>query len=390
MVQFTIAPTADMPISSLHIAILNYIVSQQRNEPFLVCIDDLESEKNLEGKDSEIMQILEKFALKHTSVFHQSEHLNLYQTLALRLLKEKKAFICKCLRDSSCSNNCKELSSKEHETLKSAKERFLIRLTGDSSIVIMQEDGKPSYAFASATDEMMSGVIMIIQEEQHLKDYPKQIAIQKLLGYEKSIETISIPSILNAPSLLSLFEEGFVPDAILNYLLLLANPQTPQEIFTLPNAIKFFSLDDIPTSSPTFELDKLRHINREHLKLMDNKQLSTLFGFADADIGKLAKFYLTKECFTIKALESKIRPIFTPKTFSWKWAKEMKLLSEIIFQAPYFEEFEPFKAHLKAQSKLEDDTLLPALNQLLTNSEERVELSELYPFIKSYILEVTS
>ena len=390
MVQFTIAPTADMPINSLRIAILNYVVSQQKGTPFLVRIDDLESEKNIEGKDSEIMQILEKFALKHHSVFHQSEHLNLYQTLALRLLKEKKAFICKCLSDSSCNNNCQERSSKEHEALKSAKEKFLIRLIEDSSVVIMQEDGKPSYTFASATDDMMSGITMIIQEEQYLKDYAKQIAIQKLLGYEKSIESISIPSISNAPSLLSLFEEGFVPDAILNYLLLLNNPRLSQEIFTLPYAIEFFSLDDIPTSFPTFELDKLRHINREHLKLMDDKQLSTLFGFADADIGQLAKFYLTKECFTIKDLEAKIRPIFTPKDFSGKWGKEMKQLSEIIFQAPYFETFEPFKAHLMAQSKLEDDTLLLALNQLLTNSEERVELNELYPFIKSYILEVAS
>ncbi len=390
MVQFTIAPTADMTINSLRIAILNYVVSQQKAKPFVVRIDDLESEKNIEGKDSEIMQILEKFALKHHSVFHQSEHLNLYQTLALRLLKEEKAFVCKCLIDSSCNNNCKEFSSKEHEALKSAKEKFLIRLTEDSSVVIMQEEGKPSYAFASATDDMMSGITMIIKEEQYLTDYPKQLQIQKLLAYENSIDVIAIPSISNVPSLLSLFEEGFIPDAILNYLLLLTNPQTPQEIFTLPYAIEFLSLDDIPTSSPTFELDKLRNINREHLKLMEDKQLSTLFGFADADIGQLAKFYLTKECFSIKDLEANILPIFNPKDFSGKWGKEMKQLSEIIFQAPYFETFEPFKAHLMAQSKLEDDTLLPALNQLLTNNEEHVELSELYPFIKSYILEVAS
>lgn len=390
MLRFTTSPTRDLEINDLYCAILNYLISQQRNEPFLIRIEDLESAKNIEGKDSEIMQILEKFALKHNDQFHQSEHLNLYQTLALPLLKEKKAFICKCLLDSRCNNNCQEFSSKEIETIKSEKEKFIIRLTEDSSVIIMKEDGKPSYTFATATDDMMSGITLIIEPEKAFKNSPKQLHIQKLLGYDKEITHSPLPSIQETPSLQWLFEEGFVPDAILNYLLLLGNPNAPIEIFTLPQAIEWFKPKSIPTTESLFELKKLRAINREHLKRMKDKELSTLFNFADADIGKLAKVYLEEECSTLKELEAKINPIFKAKDFSGKWGEEMQLLSEIIFQAPPFETFDAFWQHLTTQSKLEDDRLLPALTQLLTGTENGSRLSDIYPFIKSYILEVAS
>ena len=74
MLRFAPSPTGDMHIESLRIAILNYLVSQQRNEPFIVRIEDRDKAHTIEGKDTEIMQILEKFALIHTRVFHQSEH----------------------------------------------------------------------------------------------------------------------------------------------------------------------------------------------------------------------------------------------------------------------------------------------------------------------------
>ena len=123
MLRFAPSPTGDMHIGHLRIAILNYLVSQQKDEQFLVRIEDLESQKNIEGKDSDIMMILEKFALKHDSVFHQSEHLNLYQTLSLRLLKEEKAFVCKCI-ETSCLKDCENLSSKEYTALKKSAENF--------------------------------------------------------------------------------------------------------------------------------------------------------------------------------------------------------------------------------------------------------------------------
>jgi len=394
MLRFAPSPTGDMHISDLRVAILNYLVSQQKNDQFLVRIEDIDAQRNIEGKDSEIMMILEKFALKHDAVFHQSEHLNLYQTLALRLLKDKNAFVCQCtdktLEEKQCSANCENLQQEDYAEIKASGNKFLIRLK-KSEDIILDTNGMPSYNFACATDDMMSNIDCVIRDEKHLLNTSKQILIKKILGYENETNYIHIPSISNNKefSIKSLFEQGFIPDAILNYLLLVGNSKAPKEIFTLPEAIKWFEINSILKSKVKFDLEKLRFINREHLKLMDDRQLSTLFGFADADIGKLAKVYL-EECSTITELEERIRSIFTAKDFTGEWGEEMKNISELIASAPAFETFDKLQKYLVTKSQLTEETLLQVLPHLLTGTGDGPELSKIYPFIKSYILEVAS
>ena len=86
MLKFASSPTEDMNINSLRLAIFNYLIAQQRHENFTIRIEDINKENNIEGKDTEIIQILEKFALKYDSVFHQSEHLHMYQTFIIKLI----------------------------------------------------------------------------------------------------------------------------------------------------------------------------------------------------------------------------------------------------------------------------------------------------------------
>ncbi|CAA6816693.1 MAG: Glutamyl-tRNA(Gln) synthetase (EC [uncultured Sulfurovum sp.] len=428
MLRFAPSPTGDMSIASLRIAIINYLVSQQKNDQFLVRIEDINSKKNIEGKDTEVMMLLEKFALKHNAVFHQTEHLNLHQTLALRLLKDGKAFVCKCTEEEletekksakensltyQYSGHCENLTTEEYDLLKVSGEKFVIRIKKPTktityndliqgnqranpdeidSFIILDSESKPTHNFACAADDMMGNVNFIIREDKHLINTPKQIHIKNLLGYEDETKYAHISSLKNndeSSSLTWLFKEGYIPDAILNYLLLLGNDKATKEIFTLPEAIEWFELESLGKSPASFDITKLQFINREHLKMMDDRELSTLFGFADADIGKLAKVYL-KECSTINELEAKIRPIFKPKDFSGEFGESMQILSELIFQAPAFETFDKLKEHLSTKSGLKDDTLINPLRQLLTGTGSGPELSEIYPYIKSYILEVAS
>lgn len=437
MLRFAPSPTGDMHIGNLRVAILNYLVAQQKNEPFLVRIEDTDVKRNIEGKDTEIMMLLEKFALIHNSVFHQSEHLNLHQTLALRLLKEEKAFVCKCTdaeleadREEAKANKvayrysgrCQHLTQDDYVALKESGKPFVVRIKKPTSdiinhdvikgdirtapnevdaFVILRTDGTPTYNFACACDDMLSNISFIIRGEDHLSNTPRQIHIKNMLGYENTTQYAHLPIILNsegkkmskkdnASSLKWLFQEGFVPDAILNYLLLLGNSKVaPKEIFTLPEAIEWFDLTKISKSPAKFDIDKLRFINREHLKMMDDRQLSTLFGFADADIGKLAKLYL-EEASTIKELETKILPIFKPKDFTGEWGEEMKVMADIIFNAPAFDEFDAFKTYVMKESGFEGKTFFKPLRYLLTGAESGPETSDIYPFIKSYILEVAS
>ena len=434
MLRFAPSPTGDMHIENLRVAIFNYIIAKQEDVNFIVRIEDTDKEKNIEGKDTEILQILEKFALIHDRAGHQSENLHIHQTLAIRLLEEKKAFICTCTQEQleadreeakkkniayRYSGRCESVGAEELRRLKEEKTPFVIRLKKPEhnivfhdliqgeriavpeevdSFVILREESTPTHIFASACDDMISGISLIIREEEHLSDTPGQKYIKELLGYEEETRYAHLPVILNAEgkqmkedeagSLKWLFEQGFIPDAIANYLILLGN-ETPSEIFTLPEAIRWFKLENLSKSPLKFDIDKLRSINRAHLGMMDDKRLSSLFGFADTEIGKLAKLYL-EEASTINELESRIKPVFSPKDFESEWGKEMRVLEKIIAEAPMIQTFEEFKNYLMDKSGLEGENFFQPLRLLLTGAEEGPELSEIYPLIKSYILEVAS
>ena len=418
MLRFASSPAGDMHIGDLRVAIFNYLIAQQCNEPFNIRIIDIDKSRNIEGKDTEIMQILEKFALIHESVFHQSEHLHMYQTMAIKLLEQDNAFVCTCISekqeaDNECSHKCEEKEKTEHSHLKESGTPFVIRIKkptldidfrdtiqGNIAIsknkinafIILHEDGTPTEDFASACDDMLSDITMIIDETKHLLNRVKQIHIKEQLGFNADIKYAHIPDITNAndASVVKwLFQEGYIPDAIINYLLLLGNPKAPKKIFTLPEAIKWFKLEHISNTEATFDIEKLRFINREHLKRTDDKVLSSLFGFADADVGKLVKLYL-EEASTINELALKIRPIFAPKVFKDRWEEEMRSMQEIIADAPMINDFNDFSNHIMKISGLKNTNFTKPLRLLLTGAEDGPELSNIYPLIKSYLLEIAS
>jgi len=428
MLRFAPSPTGDMHIGNLRVAILNYLVSLQGNESFLIRINDTDKARNIEGKDTEIMQILEKFALIHESVFHQSEHLHMHQTMAIKLLEQDKAFVCTCTKEELeaekeeakinnipyyYSGKCEKQDKAERLKLKENGTPFVLRIKkpiqdimyhdiikGDirtnindiDAFIILDTEGMPSENFAAACDDMLSGITMIICEDAHLLDTARQIHIKEQLGFDAEIQHAQVPAISNCEETSSVkwfFEHGYIPDAIINYMLLLGNPKAPKKIFTLPEAISWFKIENISQEKVTFDKDKLRFINREHLKRMDDKLLSSLFGFADADVGKLVKLYL-EEASTINELALKIRPIFAPKDFESTWAEEMKIMQKIIADAPMINDFSDFSNYIMKESGLKDTHFSKPLRVLLTGAEHGPELSHIYPLIKSYLLEIAS
>ena len=435
MLRFAPSPTGEMHIENLRVALFNYMTARQKDVNFIVRIEDTDKERNITGKDTEIMEILEKFALPHDSVSHQSENLHIHQTLAIRLLEEKKAFVCTCTpeqldadKEKAKQNNvaynysgrCSTVGAEDLKKLKENKTPFVVRIKkpdapiinhdlikGDietppnevDSFVILKSDGTPTYNFACACDDMISGISLIIRSEDHLSNMPKQEHIKTLLGYEQETDYAHLPVLLNsegekmdmqddASSIKWFFEQGFIPDSIVNYLILLGN-ETPTEIFTMPEALEWFDLSKLSKSPVKFDIDTLRFINREHLKRMDDKLLSRLFGFADEDIGKLAKLHL-EEASTINELEAKIKSIFAPKNFEGEWSAQMHTMEDIIQNAPMIDDFNEFKAHIMKESGLQGNNLFKPLRLILTGAEHGPELSHIYPLIKPYLLEVAS
>ncbi len=416
MLRFGFSPIGDMDIGHLRVALLNYLVAQQRQERFVIRVEDTPKEATLEGKDTEMMQLMEKFALKHDEVYHQSEHLRIHQSLAIRLLEEKKAFLCTCypneakaiVETKACQGDCLHADPTTLKQLQEEKHPFVIRLKASILLenqkerevpssnqiedsVILHTDNTPSKHFATACDDLLNEITMVIHEEQTPEGALQRTTIKRALGYTREVPHLQLPPIQERITLKRLFEEGYLPDAILNYLLLLHYPHAPEEIFTLPDAIAWFDVADIPQTPLTFDKERLREINRAHLLQIEDKKLSTLFGFADADIGKLAKLYLKESGIeTINALEVQFKPIFAPKHFDHKWQGPMRTLQACIAKAPMIHSYDAFLTYLIKESGLTQEEIETPLRLLLTGSEEGPALEAIYPYLKPYLLEVIS
>lgn len=430
MLRFAPSPTGDMHICDLRVALFNYIVSKQRNEDLIVRIEDMDKEKNIQGKDEEILGLLSLFGIEYTQVVYQSESVRYHSAMALQLVHDKKAFSCFCSdewlekkREEAKENKkaysyddaCRNLPN---ELVIDNMHPFTIRLSrpakaivikdaikGDvsfepdavDSFIIMRQDKTPTNNFACAVDDMLSDISLVIRGEDHMSNTPKQALIRHSLGYDKEIEYAHLPIILNdegkkmskrddASSVKWLLEEGFLPSAISNYLILIGN-KPPKEIFYMKEAIEWLDLAKVSKSPARFDMNMLKHINKEHLKLLDSKELSRYVGFADSEIGELAKIYL-EEASTTKELRSKIEQIFAEKKIPKEFTEAAEIMVQIIKNAPYFDEYDDFKDYIMKESGLKGKNFFKLLRLLLTGAEHGPDLAVAYKYIKNYIGEI--
>ena len=425
MLRFAPSPTGDMHIGNLRVALFNYIVAKQQNEKYLVRIEDTDNERNIEGKDKAILDILNAFGIKYDQVVYQSENFKTHWKFATDLLTQKKAFVCFCTpadiekereiaqkekRPYRYSGKCEELS--DVEVLQREDEPFVIRLKKPQnpikfkdiikgemefspfdidSFVILRQNKIPTYNFACAIDDMLYDISLIIRGEDHLSNTPKQIAIQKAIGYEKEIKYAHLLIFLNsegkkmskrdeASSVSWLLEEGFLPEAIANYLILLGN-KTPKEIFSIDEAIEFFKLENLSKSPAKFDIDKLRFINREHLKQKDD--LSSLLQIHKS-LNNLAKVYL-EEASTLKELKSKLDEVLAPRGQNEEWQNEIDLIKKEILENELEDDYNEFKNRISKNTGLKGKKLFMPLRLVLTNQTHGPNVSDIYPAIKDII-----
>lgn len=391
MFRVTFAPTSDMSINNLRLALINYICAKQANKPFIVRIEDGDKAHVIEGKDQEILDTLALFHLPYATLYYQSDNFKYHLQFASTLLDKKKAFICFCENDASpYDGRCETLRSEE---ILNTPKPFVIRMKkadqNSDSFVIMRTDKYPTHIFASACDDMLQGVSSIIREETYVADAQKEANIRTSIGYDEAIAYTHIPTLLcqgDESSVKQLLDQGFMPEAIANYLLLLGNP-TPTEIFTLSEALEWFDIKAISPSSLKFEIETLQAINRQHIVQLDDMELSKRIGYACENVGKLAKLY-TQEASTTQEIKQKIDAIFAKKEPMNDDKQESLQLQNAILEAPYFEAFDDFKAHLLNVSGLKEEHLSTLLRFWLSGSHNGPELALLYPLIKTYLKEI--
>ena len=428
MYRFAPSPTGDMHIGNLRVAIFNYIASLQDKSGFILRIEDTDKERNIEGKDKEIMEILKKFGIKWDTLYYQSQNLKFHQEFGAKLLIDKKAFLCFCddetlekKREEDLNNgvayrydgSCENLSDEEILNnprpaalrLKAPKttQKFTDKIKGEivfepeniDSFVLLRADKTPTYNFACAIDDMLEGVTMIIRGEDHVSNTPKQNLIREALGYTQEISYAHLPIILNmngrkmskrdnSSSVSYLLDKGYMPEAIANYLILIGN-KTPCEIFTIQEAASWFDISNISRSPAKFSEEKLAQINREHIKLASDDRLVEL-GFSSPD---LARFY-TQESSLIPEIIAKIDAINSAKIIPSQWQKEADEIRKIILNMQIPHSFDELKIVISDETNLKGKSLFMPLRLLLTGAEHGPELKDLYPLIRSDIKEIVA
>jgi glutamyl-tRNA synthetase len=409
MLKYAIFPNGNMHIGNLYEALLNYIVANQNSDSFLFSIEDLDKNKIIEGSDAQFIDILKKFSIDTEQKIYQSEKLKTYQQFAKKMVQNGSAFLCFCKKEGSCE--CLNLTQEDMQNRVQDNQEFAIKVNKPSqniefsdtiknsisftpeqigNFTIVNSNKIPTQELADAVDSMSTNITTIITCEDKQLNSAKILHIQNLLGYTQQITYAHTAGFSeedkNAFTIKSLFEQGFLPDAIINYILSINYP-TPKELFYLPDAINWYDISKISNTKLHFSIEDLKKINKKHLVNMDSKKLSSIFGFADNDIGELLKLYLDNVS-TINELEDIFKSIFGKKDCTNKDANNVKMLSDIILKAPMINNYDQFEEYLIENSSLSKEQLTKPLKYLLTGRFDGPELEVIFPLIKSYILEV--
>lgn len=324
-VRTRIAPSPtgdDLHIGNLYTALINWAFAKKNSGKFVVRIEDTDRERYVEGAEETILNSLDAFGLTPDespraggpyTPYRQSERLNLYQKSANELIEKDLAYKCFCSKeklekirqDESVTHNRKKHG--EYCDLKAAGEKFVIRLKvpvnenvtfndlirGDITIstnelddqILLKSDGYPTYHLGVVVDDYLMKISHVIRAEEWISSTPKHVLLYKAFGWELPI-FVHLPILRNSdksklskrknPVWVSWYlKDGFLPEAILNFLALMgwSHPQQ-KEIFPIQEFIEKLDLKDFSPVGPAFDPVKLEWMNGEYIRKMPDEELT--------------------------------------------------------------------------------------------------------------------
>jgi len=313
-VRFAPSPTGPFSFGNARTALFNWLFARRHKGEFLLRIEDTDEQRSRKEYEFEIIESLKWLGLDWDGeIYHQSKRKDIYQRYLKYLLEKGLAYYCSCKQEDlelerqaqlaqglapRYSGRCRNLKNekgvirfKMPETeisvndLIRGKISFKTALIGD--IVIAKSLEEPLYNFAVVIDDFEMKITHVIRGEDHLPNTPKQIMLQKALDLP-SVQYAHLPLILGPDkkklskrylekSFLDYKKEGYLPEAILNFLVLLGwHPIKDREIIKLEEMLAEFSLERVQKSGAVFNPDKLDWLNAYYLRTTDVKRLSEL------------------------------------------------------------------------------------------------------------------
>ena len=324
--RYAPSPTGFMHIGNLRTAIFEYLVAKHNNGDFILRIEDTDQERYVPGAIDFIYNTLDLCGFKidegplnegKVGPYVQSERKEIYMKYALELVDKGYAYYCFCTEEELneqrkiaelskkpflYDGRCSRLSSEEvKERLdkgmpyvirqKMPKEGFTIvddliygKIKIDNSIledqILIKSDGFPTYNFANVVDDHLMGITHVIRGKEYLDQTAKYNLLYDAFGFEKPVY-VHVAMVLGEDgnklskrngdaSFMDLYNEGYLPDAIVNYLALLGwSPNSNQEIFTMDELIKEFDPTRIGKSSSQYDVKKLQWVNAHYIKKLN-------------------------------------------------------------------------------------------------------------------------
>jgi len=329
-VRFAPSPTGLLPIGNARTALFNFLFAKRHQGAFILRIEDTDIERSTDASMDQILKDLQWLGIGWNEgpdrggsegPYRQSQRLPLYEDFAQRLLEEGKVYKCFCsperletLRKEQLSKGkmprydgrCRSLPEEEAAQMESEGQQPVLRfgVAGKSILfedlihgkmhfnpsdigdfIIVRSDGIAAYNFACVIDDHFMQMTHVIRGEDHLSNTPRQIMIYQALGWEPP-DFAHHPLILGpdraplskrhgATAVSQYREEGFLPEALLNYLVLLGwTSPSGEEILSSEKMIEEFSLQAISKSAPVHNRKKLEWLNSRYIRNQHDEALS--------------------------------------------------------------------------------------------------------------------
>ena len=326
--RFAPSPTGRMHVGNLRTALYAYLIAKHEGGKFMLRIEDTDQERFMEGALDIIYRTLAKTGLVHdegpdkdggVGPYVQSERQaqGLYLKYAKKLIEQGDAYYCFCDKERLESlktevagqeitvydKHCLHLSKEEIEANLAAGKPYVIRINmptegtttfhdelyGDITVennelddmILIKSDGYPTYNFANVIDDHLMGITHVVRGNEYLSSAPKYNRLYEAFGWEIP-KYIHCPLITNEDhqklskrcghsSYEDLLDQGFLTEAIVNFVALLGwSPSSDNEIFSLEELVKEFDYHRISKSPAVFDMVKLRWMNGEYMKKMDD------------------------------------------------------------------------------------------------------------------------
>ncbi len=272
-VRFAPSPTGYLHIGGVRTALFNYLYARQQGGKFLLRIEDTDRQRSTPEFEKEILDSLKWLGLDwDDELVHQSKRLDRYREVAQELVAKGLAYEFEgAIKFKIPQTEVKVYDIVRGEVSYDSKEF--------DDLVIMKSDGFPVFHLAVIVDDHDMGITHVIRGEDHLTNTPRHILLQQALGW-KSPKYAHLPLIFGsdgtplskrhgAVAVTEYRNKGFLPQGLVNYLALLGwNPGTPQEIFSLPELVKQFSLKRVIKSNAQFNPEKLLWVNGQHIRAL--------------------------------------------------------------------------------------------------------------------------